>query len=97
MSWGDDTISALSELQIRAATPEDRFKLILKMESRLKEGIAQWVPEAWLPIHGAINVKIRNFVQIPNTAVSMSMHTIKKMEHLWLDNDATPEMGLGAE
>ncbi len=95
LSWRDDTITALSDLQVRAATPEERFQLILKMESRLRAGIAQWVPEAWLPMQGAVNVTIRNFHTIPPTAIASSMHTMKKMEHLWLDYNATPGGGLG--
>ena len=96
LGWHDPRIDVLAEEQLRAPNPAARKAKVLEIETILREeGIAQWIPEAWLQVQGGMNVQIRNF-HIPAVTDLVTWHSpAAQKEHLWFDPKAQPDWGLG--
>ena len=96
LNWHDPRINDLAERQSRAGSTAERKALVLEIETILREeGIAQWVPLGWIPVNGALNVKIRNFHLPKASDVGAAWNVIHKKEHLWFNPDAQSDWGLG--
>ena len=96
LNWHDPRIDDLAERQSRAGSTAERKALVLEIETILREeGIAQWVPLGWIPVNGALNVKIRNFHLPKASDVGAAWNVIHKKEHLWFNPDAQSDWGLG--
>jgi ABC-type transport system substrate-binding protein len=96
LGWHDPRIDVLAEEQLRAPNADARKAKVLEIEAILREeGIAQWVPLGWIPVNGALNVKIRNFHLPKASDVGAAWNVIHKKEHLWFNPDAQSDWGLG--
>ncbi len=97
-NWHDERIDKLFVEQNQALNADARKAKILEIEKiMVDEGISQWTPIAWLPVNGAMNVKIRNyFLPAPtDVASAWNIQANSKKEHMWLDPDAKADWGLG--
>ena len=77
-------LTVLIDKLFREFDPSKRDQLLEDIVEILKQGESHVLTQMWAGSGGAWNVKIRNFVLPPTSQI------VLKMEHLWLDPDATP-------